>query len=353
VIRVGDTEIASFRGFADKTPTLRDDLSRRDFTVNAIALDLNGTLYDPFSGFQDLQNRVIRFVENPKQRIAEDPCRSIRGCRFVGLLDGVFDEASARGITENVELLNDVAKERFRSELLKIMALSNISKPFIELRRLGALDYILPPLAVCDEAVFDYSLTTANYLTPDKPLLRLVALLHSIGSLSKLDDDRQDAAKHSAELAEALMIDLKFSLAEIRYATKLIAQGDFSRDGSASIAEIRRFAANLKCPLDDFLAFRYASTLAQPNYESLIQHYHQMVKSFEQVQGDGSAITLKELKINGMMLKAMGVQSGPVFSEILNACLNAALNDPTKNNAAYLEDYAKSLIMEKRLTLSE
>ena len=124
-------EITSFRGRDNQVATLKEDLGHRDFTLNAMALDINtGEILDPFGGLSDISKKVVRCVGNPKDRFREDPLRLLRGVRISGELGFRIGEKTLKAIPSLAELLSSVAEERIRDELIRILMTDRPSKSF-------------------------------------------------------------------------------------------------------------------------------------------------------------------------------------------------------------------------------
>jgi len=211
VILVEGYEVATFRhdrykdskcivSFAD---TIHEDLNRRDLTVNAMAFcELTGELIDDHGGREDLEKRIIKFVGDPYERIAEDPCRILRACRFLAKIDGTFDLDTFQALNRSVVWygrLKGVASERIRLEILKAMKIEKASKFFEALHSIGALELILPSLATCwdhehgahhKEDVFEHCMYAGDAITTDDPILKLTGYLHDVGKPSAFKDGK-------------------------------------------------------------------------------------------------------------------------------------------------------------------
>ena len=177
--------------------TLQDDQNRRDFTINALALDLSedtfGNLLDPFNGITDLNNKIIRTPLNPNITYSDDPLRMMRAIRFATQLDFVIEKKSLEAIAKNNHRIEIITKERIVVELHKILESNTPSTGFILLEKTGLLDYILPELTALkgiDEVEgqrhkdnFYHTLEVVDNIakTTDNLWLRWAALLHDIG----------------------------------------------------------------------------------------------------------------------------------------------------------------------------
>ena len=177
--------------------TLVDDQNRRDFTINALALDLSknnfGELLDPFNGIQDLEDKIIRTPLNPDITYSDDPLRMMRAIRFATQLDFIIEDKSLEAITKNNRRLEIITKERIVVELNKILESNKPSKGFLLLEKTGLLEYILPELTALKgvEEIegqkhkdnFYHTLEVVDNISEntDNLWLRWAALLHDIG----------------------------------------------------------------------------------------------------------------------------------------------------------------------------
>ncbi len=220
------------------------DLERRDFTINAMAVRLTrsgkvGRVTDPYKGQEDLKNRTIRAVGDPNLRFREDYLRMVRACRFAGYGDGFTIEphtwaaiAKHRG-----KLLNFVARERIREELIKMMGTPYPSKCINALKNTGLLEHVIPPLCSCvgveqnrfhAETVYEHCVAVCDHLSLARPTLRLAGLLHDIGKPVTKDGDGDYSSFHNheikgARLAYNFMRDhLKFSNEDCEYVSLMV-----------------------------------------------------------------------------------------------------------------------------------
>ncbi|MCK9596511.1 CCA tRNA nucleotidyltransferase [Candidatus Pacearchaeota archaeon] len=219
-----------------RVKTIEEDLARRDFTINAMAMDNNGNVIDPFNGQQDLKNKIIRFVGDPIDRIIEDPNRIIRACRFLAKVNGTFDE---RSLTEMKNYINEygishIAPERIRIEILKAMEIKKASRFFEALYESKILALIFPELYKCcdhehgnhhEEDIFNHMMLTGDSITTKNPLLKLAGYLHDIGKPQSFDHIKKTFYSHhrfGEEIVIGNLIDLKFSNNEIEYIATII-----------------------------------------------------------------------------------------------------------------------------------
>lgn len=206
--------------------TIEEDLSRRDFTINAMAMDINGNIIDPFNGKEDLINRLIRAVGDPDKRFEEDQLRALRAIRFATVLDFYIDPDTFNSIKK--VKLTKVSNERIRDELSKILQSPNRSRGLSLLDESGLLYQILPEVSNLKEVsqderyhpekdAFVHTMIAVQSLPKDAPLeLVLATLLHDTGKLSTrtVDDKGIHFYEHefvSAEIAERALRRLKFT----------------------------------------------------------------------------------------------------------------------------------------------
>ena len=156
---------------------LEDDLQRRDFTINAMAMDAAGAIIDPFDGRADLARRLIRAVGDPAERLAEDPLRMMRAVRLATQLGFRIERRTEAAIRADAPLLAMISRERVRDELLKLLSARNPARGIEMLRRLDLIAVVLPSLAA--EATYAHALRSLRRTRGD-PLLRLAALLHGL-----------------------------------------------------------------------------------------------------------------------------------------------------------------------------
>lgn len=245
----------------EPTKSLREDLSRRDFTFNAMALDpTTDTLVDPFGGYNDLQNRVVRFVGCPETRIYEDPHRILRACRFLAAIDGKFHPDTLSALKQYGHLLEGVAPERIRLEVVeKVVKIHKASRFFEACRLAGLLPYVFPSLVPTvghyggdyhNEQVWEHSMFTGDAISPRFPLLKLAAYLHDVGKPPTFKRDENGVASfigHEYVGASIIGKELKhltFSREEIEYITQMIRY-HMRFSGKLSPAGVRRLRKEL------------------------------------------------------------------------------------------------------------
>jgi len=351
------------------TDDIIKDLSRRDFTINAIAMNKEGTLLDPFHGQIDITEKSIRCVGNADDRFTEDPLRILRACRFRAQLPEFRIHHLPTGLFMGVhaEKLQNISAERIRDELTKILVADDPAGGIEAAYHNNVTAYVLPEfnrMITCQhENPYHYTDVGHHSLdvvkgVPARANLRWAALLHDVG---KPDTKAWDESKgrfryighpeRSVEIATEILDRLKFSNADKDHILKLIQYHDFTCE---TPSKLRRFAAEMgKDFFEDFYALQYADAYAHTaEYAPYIQSKHDDMRAkIEQYFADGSAITISGLQINGDDLLALGFQ-GKQIGEFLNRMLSECLGQPGHNNREYLlaqaAKYKKKLDRAKR-----
>jgi len=320
VVIVDGFDVATFRTEVYNVPgkpevtTTRDiveDLKRRDFTFNTLALcPRSGDILDLHGGREDLANRVVRFVGNPKRRIDQDPVRIIRACRFKAKIDGEFHPTTLKALRDNVHLLRKVDAERIRLEILQGLKIRKASKFFLALDEIGALPFIFPSLQATvgfgggdhhDETVFQHVCDAVDFIHPKHTLLRLAALLHDVGKPNSWADGQfLNHENIGAAIAKKELAKLRFSTDEIEAVTGLIkVHMNFVNGltGRATRRLIKRLADN-RVSLNDFIRLKVSDRVAnraKPN-----QPFSNLVKLVRSLRINLSVPTnTNQLAING------------------------------------------------------
>lgn len=340
--------------------TIEEDLGRRDFTINAIAVRLeNGQstdnqIVDPYGGEKDIKKKTIRTVGDPEERFGEDALRMMRAVRFSAELGFVIDTATETAIRKHTGLLEMIAKERIRDEFIKILLTDNAAHGMMMLQELHLLEYIIPELhegvGVSQNkhhiyTIFDHNINALDYTVKQKyPLLiRITALLHDVGKPQTKRGEGTDATFYhheevGAKLAAEILARLHFPRDFIERVVHLIACHMFYYNvDEVSAAGVRRFLARVGPEnVDDLMKIREADRIGSgvPKAEPYkLRHLQFMI---EKVKHD--PVSPKMLKINGNdLMRALGIEAGPRVGYILSILLDEVLDDPAKNERVYLE----------------
>ncbi|MFA6190447.1 MAG: HD domain-containing protein [Candidatus Staskawiczbacteria bacterium] len=344
--------------YADK---LEDDLSRRDFTINALAMDLNKKIVDLFDGQKDLKNKIIKTVGNPEERFNEDALRMLRAVRFATTLNFKIEEKTAEAIKKNSIWLEAISQERIRDEFIKIIMADNAAGGIELLRELGLLKYIMPELlenygvAQNKHHIYDCYMHAIKALefTAKKKLnmyVRIASLLHDVGKPRSKAGQGESATFYNHEIIGAKMCfqilnRLKFSKKEIEKITKLVRYHLFYYNvDEVGEASVRRLVKNVGAEnMEELLQVRQADRIGSgvPKAEPYkLRHLKYLV---EKVSKD--PISVKMLKINGNdLMSTLEVKPGPKIGQILDILLSYVLDDPKKNTKVFLEKEASKLI---------
>jgi len=376
VMIINGIEVATYRkdkyfGLSDKNveisyaDTLEEDLSRRDFTINAMAVDPNSTvglledgklsiidgLTDPFNGQEDIKLRTIRFVGNAEERIYEDPCRILRALRFCCLFDGFYNIApeTYKALRKYSHLVKLIPKERIRLEIMKVMEYNNPSLFFSLLKEFNLLDYIFPSLDAGwyhfddkhhNETVFLHNMICGNSISKRKPLLRLAGFLHDTGKPEAYNGTNY--AKHDkigAEIVRAELEALTFSTEEIDYICSLIDIHMVSINVKQKSA--RKLFIRLKenkLTWKDLMQLRFADSKANLKKDNINRaDIKKMVLNIHKELKRKPAFAIKDICVDGHdVMNWLRVPAGPIIGKVLKYCFNAVTENPENNNRPYL-----------------
>jgi tRNA nucleotidyltransferase (CCA-adding enzyme) len=319
--------------------TLEEDLQRRDFTINAMALKqikINKfSLMDFFGGVEDVKAGLIRCVGNPEARFSEDALRMMRAVRIATQLKFAIEEETFRAIQNNAEKIRNVSAERVREELFKIMASDYPADGYLLLRNCGLGEIILPEM----ETTFGveqkspgrhhlYDVGThsveALKLCPSKdPVTRLATLVHDVGKAKtqrKYPDGRITFYNHEMEsekIAKAIAERLRFSNEQKDKFVRLVRWHQFTVDENQTDSAVRRFIRNAGAEnIPEMLALRTGDRLGGGARETSWR-LEEFKKRLLEVQKQPFSVT--DLKINGNdIMKIKGVPSGPAVGKYLN-----------------------------------
>ncbi len=333
--------------------TLQEDVSRRDFTVNAMAMSLDKKVIDLFEGQEDLQKKIIKTVGNPDERFGEDALRMLRAVRFATTLDFTIEEKTAEAIKKNSKWLEAVSKERIREEFVKIIVADSAAHGIELLRQLGLLKYILPELeenhgvTQNKHHIYDcytHALKALEYTAKKKFSLqvRLAALLHDIGKPrvkagSGVNSTFYNHEMVGAKMAFEILRRLTFSGKDIEKITKLVRCHMFYYNvGEVTESSVRRLVRNVgRENMEELLQLREADRIGSgvPKAEPYkLRHLKYIIDKVSQ-----DPISVGMIKVNGKdVMDILGIEPGPRIGQILDALLGLVLDDPKKNKKEIL-----------------
>lgn len=341
---------------------LPEDLLRRDFTINAIAIGWPSTgadprlasgrpvIFDLHGGMVDLANRVVRAVGDPRARFAEDHLRILRAFRIAAELDFHVSSDTKEAAAALAESLRGVAHERIRAELDRILLAPGPARCLEELREAGAIDVILPELAAGygfaqnEYHPFDvwyHSILACEY-APRILHLRLAALLHDVGKPASLSIDA-DGRRHfygheriSATMAVQIMQRLRYDRATIARVEHLVARHmDLHYlPPDAGDAAVRRAAARVgRANISDLLHLREADRKAAGKQGAVSGGTLRLLRRLRDLDRQQAALSVRDLRIDGHdVMELTGLASGPVVGEVLDRLLDAVIDNPGLNN---------------------
>jgi putative nucleotidyltransferase with HDIG domain len=345
------------------------DLERRDFTINAMALDLTNPkagLIDPFGGQDDLKNHTIRAVGDPELRFKEDYLRMVRACRFAGYGEGFTIEPQTWAAIGkyNSKLLDHVARERIREELIKMMKTPKPSKCINALRNTGLLQFVVPPVHNCvgveqnrfhAETVYEHITAVCDHLPANRPLLRLVGLLHDVGKPITKEGEGDSCSFHNHEIKGAriaynFMRDyLKFSNEECEYVSLMVRHHMYHFDLNSKKKTIKRWLRKVKGLQDDLFILRMADRAgnkAKVGRPLVTTYMEDLQKKCQEIIEWKEPMSIADLNISGRDLIEMGYTPGPQFGVVLRALLERVLDEPALNEAEKLKELAEELFEE-------
>ncbi|GMO46121.1 MAG: HD domain-containing protein [Termitinemataceae bacterium] len=366
-------EVTTFRSESDYTDgrhpgkveyaaSIEEDLSRRDFTMNSIALNLqNAKIVDPFNGRADIKNRLIRAVGNAEERFKEDGLRPMRALRFASQLSFSLDESLLNAIPRTLNVTAKVSMERIHDEFEKIISSKNPIIALEHMQNTGLLKLILPQLASCAGVmqkgyhkydVLIHSLLALDYAAKKEypQTVRLASLFHDIGKpkAAKLGADDiwtfYNHEKYSCEITNTIMINLKYPNAVREEVLHLIKEHMFNYEDCWSDAAVRRFIARCgEAYLDKLFMLRLCDSFALAGVFPPLDLLMPFQNRIEDVLQKGRTFSLKHLAVNGSDLINIGITNGKRIGIVLHCLLEAVIDDPALNEKSRLLEIAHNM----------
>ncbi len=360
-----DTDYGSDEREGEAAESIHEDLARRDLTINAMAFcPYNGEIVDDFGGVDDLKKRIIRFTGNPHDRIAEDPCRIIRACRFYAKIKGAFATESLEALKENGHRIREeVAPERIRLEILKAMKYPEPGLFFDALHEVGILDIVFPGMEACiaqdggqyhGETVYEHQKVTGDALPKNRPLLRLAGYLHDIGKPVDAEHNNGNInfighERTGAKMVKVLMTSYKFSLKETTYVTSLINLHMRSIEKGIRKRVVRKV---LKAFVDsgitwkDWFLLKVADrkgNLVKDDFSrNELKAIVMRINSVLYPEEGEPAFNIRDLTINGRdVIQELNIKQGSEVGRLLRQSLDYVLDDPCRNTREELLKFVK------------
>jgi len=342
---------------------IKDDLKRRDFTINALAYSPSkGQLLDEYGGVKDLENHVLKAVGEPKERFNEDALRIMRAVRIAAELDFRIEPQTREAMGECAPQLEKISKERIRDEFVRILNSATPKNALVLSHELGILRYIAPELEEGIEVaqnqahsfdVFEHNLRTLQHAA-DKDwtfIVRLSGLFHDVGKPKsrRWSDEKRDWTFHGhdvvgARMTKKILENLKFPRETIDKASSLVRWHMFFSDPAVvTLSAVRRIITNVGPEhIWDLVNLRICDRIGtgRPKEQPFrLRKYQAMI---EQAMRD--PISVGMLAIDGLKVIELGEKPGPRIGWTLHALLEEVLDDPARNTKDYLESRAGELL---------
>jgi len=339
---------------------LDKDLERRDFTINALALDPNDRekIIDYFTGQKDIKLKIIRAVGEPSDRFKEDALRMLRAVRFSAQLGFELEPKTQRAIVKLAGSLKFVSKERIRDEFIKILASDRPAEGIFLLHDCKLLQYILPeleegvgvkPARHHIHPIFEHNVFALKHcLSPEWPV-RLAALLHDVGKpkTRKIIGGIATFYNHEyvgAKMTDRIMSRLKFSSDDRTRVVNLVKNHMFYYNvGEVTAASVRRLIVKVgKDNLQDLIHLRVADRLGSGTPKAMPYKLRHLQYMLEKVQND--PVSVKMLNINGNdLMRILKIEPGPKIGAILDVLLGEVIENSELNTAPGLSERSKKL----------
>lgn len=340
------------------TRSLKEDLLRRDFTINAMAYNDEKGLVDIFGGIRDLKNKTIRCVGNAEERFGEDALRILRAVRFAAQLGFEIEKETQKGIVKLAPTLANISAERIQVELVKMLVSPNpglLEKAY----ELGITKVILPEfdemMQTTQEtphhkySVGEHTIKAIEMIRADK-VLRLTMLLHDVAKPQMKTIDGNGVAHfkmhdiRGAEMAKVILRRLKFDNDTFGKVTRLVQYHDYRIP--AEPKRVRRAMNKIGEDLFPYyLEVRRADTMAQSEYlrEEKLQNIREMEMCYQDILEKKECVSLKDLAVSGSDLIADGMQPGKEIGMVLNKLLEMVIENPNLNTKETLLALRKTM----------
>ena len=346
--------------------TLTEDLSRRDFTINAIALHINEKdvfeLIDPYDGEKDIKKKILKTVGDPNLRFKEDALRLLRAVRIANDLEFTIEKTTWEKICEDSKLIANISAERIRTELLRILASVHPYEGIMLLKDSGLLEFILPELLEGINIsmvrpgrrhttdVFMHNVLSLKFCPSEDPIVRFATLLHDTGKPKVMAKDSEGLVIfHNHEVAGARIASvicdrLKFSKKEKEKIVMLIRWHMFSVNENQTDATIRRFIRKIGVDnVKDMMDLRVADRLGGGTQTAESWRLKLFKEKIEE-QLQPAPFSINGMAIDGNdIMKILEIKPGPIIGKILNELFAEVDEDLSKNTKDYLEKRVKEL----------
>ncbi len=337
---------------------LKDDLSRRDFTINALAYNDRTLVVDEFDGLFDLRYGVIRCVGEPDVRFSEDALRIMRALRFASVYGFSIESETSQSIIKNKDKLNNVASERIIKELSKLLTGSHAD--FILRRYKELVAVLMPEITVMfnfDQKSLHHNkdlwkhTVSAVRNTPQNEIMRTTMLLHDIGKPMTVTTDENghnhfhNHPKFSAEMASIILKRLKYPSAFISTVKLLIEYHDTRLTPEPKV--IKSCLRNIgEENMRMLLQIQRADIMAQSFYkrEEKLSTLDKVCAEFERIINSDECYSLNTLAINGRDILKLGVTNGSDIGLVLSKCLDKVIDGSIPNSKEELILFSKHML---------
>lgn len=353
--------------------SIEEDLKRRDFTINAMAMDSKGNIIDSFDGNKcfDLENHLIKTVGNPETRFKEDPLRIMRALRFSITKGFQLDAATQKAMVDCKDMLNNISKERITAELRKIFTAGvDIQPYFANSDMMKIIKVIIPELEPCmhfeqhnkyhHQDVYNHILSVVDNCKTDKFEIKLAALLHDIGKPQTYVTDAEGwghfygHAKVSRDIAETV-IDERLSLTarEKDLVLALVEHHDMEVHVTEKCARrmLNKFDRDF---LSDFCILRQADRDDHVNLDPNrpLVNLNEFMAAVDEEIKKNTAVKVSDLAVRGNDLMDTFHISGPTVGQTLKALLDAVMDEKVTNDKDALLTFTAEYL-EKDTDLEE
>ena len=349
---------------------LREDLRRRDFTINAFAYDIDqGVVLDYFSGKEDLVSQQIKAIGDPKQRFEEDALRMMRACRFVGKLGFEIEQNTLRAMREKAPLIEMISKERLRDELIKMLTSPYPHVGIKIMHQSGLLERVLPELHETIGVrqnkyhkydVYEHTLHVLKSFEPSENdlILRFSALFHDIAkpNCKRIPKGKTEAEctfyNHEiigAKIATKIMKRLCFSKDQIQKISHLIESHMFHYTHQWSDGAVRRFLKRVgKESLPHLFKLRQADRMGNGLRLKTCTQIEAFKKRIAKCLLEENALKITDLDLNGHdLIKTFSLKPSKTIGHILNHLLEKVLDNPSLNEKQTLLKLALLFLKDK------
>ncbi|MEP7167208.1 MAG: HD domain-containing protein [Candidatus Woesebacteria bacterium] len=338
--------------------TIDEDLQRRDFTINAMAIKVTGdetTIIDPYDGQKDLEAKLIRTVGNANERFGEDALRMLRAIRFAVQLGFIIEKETGDAISKNAASVAHISQERISAEFLKMLASDRPSSAIFLLDQFGLLPFILPELVAAKGVrqsghhiydVYEHSIRALDACTSTDPVVRLATLIHDIAKPATAQETSSGTVTFynhevvGARIAKQIAARLRLSKKDCDRVFTLVRWHMFTYENFVTDAYIRRFIRRVGIEnLEDIFALRIGDRVGSGSKASSWRLEELKDRVWAELH---QPMKVTDMAINGNdIMKELGITPGPQIGKILNELFEEILEHPENNTKEYLSNTVK------------